>query len=278
MNLTLINTHWKKRIVMLFVATGVTVGTAGVVPLGAWADLSNGSGVSIKITSPKTNAVIKTPDLPIAITSSGFTIDSAFAGTPVSATIGHYHEILDGKLVDMAPVQGATKDTISMMGVKRGRHTLMIVPARNDHSMIMSAATKVPFIYSGKFIPLTPGYKGNSPANISITSPAADSTVSGSSFILTAEISNFVACGGCFGKQPVAGEGHWHIFVDQPMMANMLTMASGSTQEVSLKGITPGVHTFWAVLVDNQHMPFMDMKTKMMLPGTSTSIKLNVQP
>lgn len=273
-------THSKmqRRAALLTVATLISVGTAGIAPLGAWADLTDGNGITVKITSPKVHAVVKTPELAIGVLSTGFTVDSGFAGTPVTATVGHYHEILDGKLVDMAPLQDATMDSISMMGVSRGRHTLMIVPARNDHSMIMSAATKVAFTYSGKFIPLTPGYKGADPASISITSPAPDSTVTGKSFNLTAKISNFVVCGGCFGKKQAAGEGHWHIFVDQPMMANMLTMANGPTQEVSLKGITPGVHTFWAVLVDNQHMPFMDLKTKMMKDGTATSIKLNVQP
>lgn len=273
-----INRKWTKKVAFLTVATSITIGTAGLAPLSAWADLSNGNSVSVKITSPKVHALVRTPELPITVIASGFTVDAGFAGTPVSATVGHYHEILDGKLIDMAPVMDSTKDTISMMGVKRGRHTLTIVPARNDHSMVMSGAASIPFTYSGKFIPLTPGYKGSEAPSITITSPASGSTVTGSSFTLAAKVSNFVICGGCFGKNLVHGEGHWHIFVDQPMMANMLTMASGPTQDVSLKGITPGVHTFWAVLVDNSHMPFMDMKTKMMFAGTATSIQLNVQP
>lgn len=122
------------------------------------------------------------------------------------------------------------------------------------------------------------GNKNTDQPNISITSPVAGSTINGSSFNLTAKISNFLSCLGCFGKNVVARQGHWHIFVDQPIMANMLIMASGFTQEVSLKGITPGIHTFWAVLVDNHHAPFMDTKTKLMVDGTATSIQINVQP
>jgi hypothetical protein len=34
---------------------------------------------------------------------------------------------------------------------------------------------------------------------------------------MTADVKNFALCGECFGKALVAGEGHWRIFVDQPM-------------------------------------------------------------
>jgi hypothetical protein len=87
---------------------------------------------------------------------------------------------------------------------------------------------------------------------------------------MTVSTSNFVLCGECFGKDNVTGVGHWHVFVDQPMMANMRTMASDTTQEVPLKGLTPGWHTFYAVLVNNQHMPFMGV------PSTMTAVTLYV--
>jgi hypothetical protein len=86
--------------------------------------------------------------------------------------------------------------------------------------------------------------------------------------------------GECFGKDLVGGEGHWHIFLDQPMMANMLTMGSGDgstgTQTLSLKGVMPGWHTFWVVLVNNDHMPFMT-STGMLVAGMATSVNLYVQ-
>ncbi len=52
-------------------------------------------------------------------------------------------------------------------------------------------------------------------------------------------MSNFKLCGECFGKANNNGIGHWHIFVDTPMMQKML-MASGTSKGVSLKGISPG--------------------------------------
>jgi hypothetical protein len=49
----------------------------------------------------------------------------------------------------------------------------------------------------------------------------------------------------------------------------MLTMAGGTTQQVSLHALTPGLHIFYAVLVGNDHMPIM--------PMTMSSVTLNVQ-
>jgi len=64
---------------------------------------------------------------------------------------------------------------------------------------------------------------------------------------MTANVSNFELCAECFGKADVNGVGHWHIFLDAPAMPNMLAMAGSGTQDVSLKGVTPGWHTFYAL-------------------------------
>lgn len=40
-------------------------------------------------------------------------------------------------------------------------------------------------------------------------------------------------------------------------MATMLGMACAPTFQASTQGLTPGHHTFFALLVDNQHAPLM---------------------
>lgn len=242
----------------------------------ASADLADGN-VALTVLSPTPGQVITGPTLSLHVRASGYRIDARYAGTPVAVDVGHYHEILDGKLVDTAPYKDGNRDTIPMVGVSVGAHTLTIVPARNDHSEIGSAAVNIPLTYAGPYLPEPAGYVGTGTPTIAITGPAAGSTVSGSDFSMTADVTNFVLCGECFGKDLVAGEGHWHIFVDQPMMSNMLSMAGGTSQTVSLKGVTPGWHSFWAVLVDNHHMPFMDPATGMFAPGTATSVSLFVR-
>ena len=224
------------------------------------------SHVSLKVRSPRPGQIVTATSLPITVYANGYKLDSFYAGTPVSSRIGHYHEILDGHLVDMAPLHDPNHDAISMVGVTPGPHTLTLVPANNDHTMVMSAAVNIPFTYAGAYLPEPAGLSGT--PGVSITAPANGATVSGNSFTMNADITNFGQCLECFGKANVAGEGHWHIFVDAPVMAKMVTMASGPSQEVPIKGVPTGWHTFYAVLVGNDHMPIM--------PMTMTSVKLYV--
>ncbi len=233
--------------------------------------LFNGA-IGLNALSPTPGEVITGSSLPLQVNAVGYRLDARYAGTPNLAGIGHYHEILDGNLVDMTPTRDANRDTVSMVGVTPGSHVLTLVPACNDHSMVMAAAVSIPFTYAGPYLPLpNPVYFAN-PPSISIVSPANGATVQGLTFSMTVNVSNFALCGDCFGKAAVDGVGHWHIFVDAPMMANMLTMASTSTQDVYLKGVTPGWHTFYALLVDNHHMPLMND------PSGLASVRVFVQP
>lgn len=248
---------------------------------------TDGSDWSLTVLSPKPYQVVTASVLPLHVFSNNYQFDSRFAGTPNLPTIGHYHEILDGRLIDMSPTTDPQHDTISMVGVVPGLHVLTIVPARNDHSMIMANAVMIPFYYYGLFLPQPTCSTCNGPASISIIPPASN-IVKGDSFTLTVNVQNFFFSNPSYGKELVTGVGHWHIFINEmnavyerPMMSNMLTMAYTNNQQVYLTGVTPGIHTFYAVLVNNQHMPFMVMNpdgTMSVAPGTFSSITLNVNP
>jgi hypothetical protein len=226
--------------------------------------------VSLQVSLPTPYEVVTTSTLTLQVTASGYQLDARYAGTPDLAYVGHYHEILDGRLVDMTPMRDGNRDAVSMVGVTRGLHMLTLVPANNDHSMVMSAAVSIPFFYEGTYLPepAAPGFIGA--PSVTITSPANSSTVQGSFFYMSADVQNFALCPECFGKADVTGVGHWHIFLDQVGMPYMLTMAGSNTQMVSILGVSPGWHTFYAVLVGNDHMPIM--------PMTMSAITLYVQP
>ncbi len=238
---------------------------------------TNQNDWSVTVLSPTPYQVITTSALPLHVFANNYQLDSRYAGTPDLSTIGHYHEILDGRLIDMSPTTDAQHDTVSMVGVLPGLHVLTIVPARNDHSMITANAVMVPFYYQGPFLPQPTCTACNGSPSISIVPPSSN-IVRGNSFRLTVNVQNFLFSNPSFGKALVPGVGHWHVFLDQVTMSNMLTMAFTDNQQVYLTGVTPGVHTFYAVLVDNQHMPFMNMSTGMLQPGTFDSITLNVNP
>jgi hypothetical protein len=253
------------------VAVGFTGGPAAAETAGAPGALGN---VSLTVLAPTPGEVVTGPRLTLKVYANGYRLDARYAGTADSSTIGHYHEILDGRLVDMTPLRDPTNDTVSMVGVSPGPHTLTLVPANNDHSMVSSAAVNIPFTYSGTYLPLPAPATFSGPPTISVASPLDGSTVSGSSFSLAAHISNFELCGDCFGKADISGLGHWHIFADQVDMAHMKTMASGTSQQVPLAGITPGWHTFYAVLVGDDHMPFMTSTG--LVPTTVSAVRLYV--
>ena len=242
---------------------------------------SSGSGWTVTVLSPTPGQVVTTAYLPLWLQSSGFRMDARYAGTPVLPTVGHVHEMLDGSLIDMVPTSpngNSITDTISMVGVAPGLHYLTVVPARDDHSMVMSSAVTVPFYYEGPYVPQPgPFYFASAPA-ISVVSPAAGATVQGASFNLSVDVTNFVLSGVSFGKNNVDGVGHWHVFFDQPMMPSMKTMAFTDSQQVYLLNVPNGWHTFYVVLVNNQHMPFMVMNNGEMTfqPGTIASVTLYV--
>ncbi len=209
--------------------------------------------IALKVVEPTPGQVVTDSIMPVHVRTHGFHLDARYAGTPNVPGIAHFHTIIDGHLIDMSPsVRNGNRDTISMVGLEPGKHTLTVVPAGNDHQEVTAAAVSVRFTYAGPYLPEPAGYSGTEAASIALTSPANGSTVHGKALTLTADIKNFVLCGDCYGKPNVAGEGHWHIFVDLPaaamdamsMMPHMMTMASDASQTVSLVGLKPGPHTF----------------------------------
>ena len=215
--------------------------------------------VSLKVLAPTPFQVVTGPELALHVNAGGYKLNDYFAGSPVLSEIGHYHELLDNKLVDMTPLQGPNHDAISMVGVTPGLHVLTIVPALDSHMTLMNREVNVPFFYEGPYIPESAGYTGTGTPSIAITSPTPGSIVHGKSFTMTVDVQNFVLCGGCFAKELVPGAGHWHVFEDKMEMSHMRQMASTNTVTVPTAGYKPGRHTFYAVLTDNHHMPIMPM-------------------
>ncbi len=232
---------------------------------------------TLQVLSPKPNDIITTPYLNIHVNAHGYHFDVRYAGTANLLNIGHYDELIDGRLIDMS---GRAADSISMVGITPGPHILTLVPAQNNHSELMESAVNIPFTYAGPFLPQPGPFTFPDPPSLMITSPANGSTVHGGSFDITVDIQNFVLSSESYGKEMVDGVGHWQIYVDLPpmmnctcnhsdpghtvhmmmMMTHLKTLASTNTQQVYLKGLTPKTyHTFTAILVDNQHMPLMPM-------------------
>ena len=226
------------------------------------------TGAEIDVQAPSGGAI--TDDtVPTKLAVSNFKVDCRFAGTPNRSGVGHYHIELDGSLVNMFCRPGAA---ISMQNVAPGKHELIFLPATNDHTDDFGAEKKVAFTY--KPAQPLPAIKAEQPSgkpSIRILSPKPGSTVRGS-FDLKVAPSNFEFSCALYGKKNVAGYGHWHANVDSTTkgmmgMGTMLGMSCARSFHVSLAGIEPGQHRFFAILEDNQHAP---------TPKAQDSVKINV--
>lgn len=230
--------------------------------------MSADTGAKVTVLSPRPGTVVHGNTLPIAVRLSNFKVTCGLAGTPNKMGVGHYHVELDGSLINMFCTP---RETISLQNVKPGMHTLTVLAAENDHTDDMKSAQKVTFNYQPtKALPTIAGENKGAPS-IKILSPAPGSTVH-NSFALSVAPTNFEFSCPLYGKPDVAGYGHWHINVDSTSkgmmgMGTMLRMSCARTFHVDTAGITPGRHTFFAILEDNQHAP---------TPHSQASVTVNV--
>ena len=218
--------------------------------------MSADTGARIAVSAPTPGAVVHGNAVPFQVGISAFKVDCRLAGTANRMGVGHYHVELDGALVNMFC---SGRSRVSMQNVKPGRHTLEFLAAENDHTEDMKSAKKVSFTYRPtKPLHAIKGEQEGTPS-IRIVSPKPGATVHGG-FELTVRPKHFEFSCALYGKPDVAGYGHWHINVDSTSkgmmgMGTMLGMSCARTFHVSLAGIKPGPHTFFAILEDNQHAP-----------------------
>jgi hypothetical protein len=228
------------------------------------------TGATLEILAPSAGDVVDANTVETQVKLDHFKVDCRFAGTPNRDGIGHYHVELDGTLIDMYCGDSAK---VSLQNVRPGEHELEVVPAANDHTDDLDELKKVAFDYQPTEAPkpleavANPGRPG-----ITIVAPKPGSTVS-ESFDLVVKPTNFRFSCALYGKDDLAGWGHWHANVDATDkgmmgMGTMLGMSCMRRFHVSLAGIEPGKHTFFAILEDNQHAP---------TPEVQDSVELDVK-
>jgi len=214
------------------------------------------TGARVRVLAPAPQATIRGNTVSTAVSITNFRLNCALAGTANRSGVGHYHIELDHALVNMFC---GKRVPISMLNFAPGKHTLIFVPAANDHAEDKKAEKKVSFVYkpSHALPRATPLNLGK--PSVRIVSPRNGATVRGG-FDLTVAVRNFRLSCALYGKARVRGYGHWHANVDTTTkgmmgMGTMLGMSCAKTFHVSLAGIKPGKHRFFAILEDNLHAP-----------------------
>jgi plastocyanin len=211
--------------------------------------------MSVEVSGLATGDVVTANEIELGVQPVGFELSAAHAGTPPVEGIGHYHLVLDGALVDMFTTPEAS---VSLQNVAPGPHTLMVLPAMNDHMEVMEGAAAIEFDYQpSEPLPQITAAEGTDGApTIAIVSPAPGETVSGPVDVVV-EATGLVLSEELFGKPNVEGYGHWHLFIDAAAgMGTMAGMSGTDSFTLDPSALSPGPHTLIAVLVDNLHAPF----------------------
>lgn len=249
---------------------GVSLAAAGPAAKSPPPMMTTHTGAVLKVVAPASGATVTGEAVPIGVSLTRFRVDCRFAGTPNRAGVGHYHVELDRALINM---YCSPRASVSLQNVAPGPHTLSFIPAANDHADDLKAAKTVSFVYkpSRPLAQLRPIRFAGKPS-VKIVSPRNGETVR-DGFDLTVAVRNLRLSCDLYGKTNVAGYGHWHANVDSTTagmmgMGTMLGMSCARTFHVSLAGIAPGKHRFFAVLEDNQQAPTF---------GAATAVSVNVK-
>jgi hypothetical protein len=245
------------RLAVAVAAALVGLTTVALAVAAAPQQMPFNSGAKVRILAPMPKATVRANAVPTTVSITHFRLNCALAGTANRKGVGHYHIELDHALINMFC---AKRTSVSMLNVAPGKHTLIFLPAANDHAEDKKAEKKVSFVYKPtQALPRAKSLSFPGKPSIRVVSPRNGATVRGG-FDLTVAVKSFRLSCALYGKARVKGYGHWHANVDTTSkgmmgMGTMLGMSCAKTFHVSLAGIKPGKHRFFAILEDNLHVP-----------------------
>jgi len=233
---------------------------------------------SITVLSPKAGETITSTDIPVIVQVSNFNLSPADVGLPDKDGEGHIHVMLDGMNMGVL-FNFYTSTTFTLLGqsMKPGQHALTFDLASNTHEDLEDTVTTVTINYqpaTAKPAP-QPNPSGTTP-EVTVVWPPNGATV-GPVFTLQVSTTNFTPALELEGKPNLAGFGHYHVFVDMPMMpmgdgqgdmgmmsmAGMIGMPGTDSFPVDLRAWPDGPHTITIEPVQNDHTPIQGAKEAM---------------
>jgi hypothetical protein len=243
---------------------------------------------SFTVLTPTAGDTVTSTDIPVSIQVSNFSLSGADVGLPDKDGEGHIHVMLDGMNMGVL-FNFYTSPTFILpgQGMKPGQHTLTFDLASNTHVDMEDTVTNVTINYqpaTAKAAPQTSGSSGT--PEVTVAWPPNGATV-GPLFTLQVTRNNFTPSLELEGKPNLAGYGHYHVFVDLPMMdmsgggdmgmmsmAGMIGMPGTDSIPVDLRAWPNGQHTITIEPVQNDHTPIRGAKEAMItitLQGAATA-------
>jgi hypothetical protein len=264
-----------RRFVASFSAVALSLGVALVPHAFAQAK------PSITVISPSNGDTVTSTDVPIRVQVLNFTLSAPDVGLPDKDGEGHIHVMLDGMNMGVLFNFYTTPTfTLPGQGMKSGQHTLTFDLATNSHADMEDTVTSVTINYQPLTAQPAPQASPSSAApEVSIMWPPDGATV-GPLFTLQVSKTNFAPSLELEGKPNLTGFGHYHVFVDMPMMdmttggggqgmggmmnmAGMIAMVGSDSIPVDLRAWPNGQHSITVEPVQNDHTPIQGAKEAM---------------
>ncbi len=229
---------------------------------------------SLTVLSPKAGDTVTSTDIPVSVKVSNFNLSAADVGLPDKDGEGHIHVMLDGMNMGVLfNFYTSPTFTLSGQGTKPGQHTLTFDLASNTHVDMEDTVTNVTINYQPATAKAAPQASASSATpEVTVMWPPNGATL-GPLFTLQVTKNNFTPSLELEGKPNLAGYGHYHVFVDMPMMdmtgggdmgmmsmAGMIAMPGTDSIPVDLSAWPNGQHTITVEPVQNDHTPIQGAK------------------
>jgi outer membrane protein assembly factor BamB len=212
----------------------------------------------VNIVSPVASSALAAGDVTVTAEATNITLVDQL-GQPSAAGQGHIHYFLDadapttpGKPAVTAPgTYAATAATsYTWKNVPAGTHTLSVELVNNDHTPLNPPVVQ-------KITVTT-----DTAPRVSITSPQNGKVMKAGDVTIKVDVTNFNIVNK-LGSAAAPGEGHLHYFLDvqppttpgQPAVTGAGTYAAVIDTSYTWKNVTPGIHTLYVELVNNDHTP-----------------------
>jgi hypothetical protein len=189
----------------------------------------------IMIDGPMDGAMIYDDKIMLEVMVHNFTLNGSMVGMDNVAGEGHYHVSINDDLV------GPYTDlSVVLEDLPAGEHELKVELRNNDHSPLVPPAMDMVHFTILEQRP-----------SIMISHPMDMSVIYRDSLDLEVVVENFTLNASAIGMGPVAGEGHYHIYINDVLVGPYINLS------VMLSDLPAGEHTLNVMLVNNDHSPIM---------------------
>lgn len=190
---------------------------------------------TIEIVSPMDDTILYKDSLDLEVSITGLEMNASAIGGDNMVGEGHYHIYINDALV--GPY---TETMVTLNDLPAGDHMLKVQLVNNDHSAVIpEVMDMIEFTIA------------DSDPSIMIESPMDGAIIYDDKLDLMVNVSDFMLNGTSIGLTNVAGQGHYHIYINDNLVGPFYNMS------VMLEDLPAGDHVLKVELRNNDHSALM---------------------